>query len=119
MSRAVQSLKLYNKPGNKEEMLSRTRSKDSRPATNSKNKKRSGASKSPKKYCSKTGEGHSRRASASDKHRARSGSRSRSPLLLTSSDGDAIPKFLLVIVHRELRNIHPVIQVDWGEQALL
>ena len=73
-SRAVQSLKSYNKPGNKEDMSSRTWSKKS-----------SGTSKSPDKYCSNSGEVHSRRASTSDKHRARS--RSRSPLLRTSSDG--------------------------------
>ena len=73
-SRAVQSLKSYNKPGNKEDMLSRTRSKKS-----------SGTSKSSEKYCSNTGEVCSRRASTSDKHRARS--RSRSHLLRTSSDG--------------------------------
>ena len=73
-SRAVQSLKSYNKPGNKEDMSSRTRSKKS-----------SGASKSLEKYCSNSGEGRSRRASTSDKHRARS--RSRSPFLRTSSDG--------------------------------
>ena len=72
-SRAVQSLKSCNKPGNKEDMLSRTRSKKS-----------SGTSKSLEKYCSNTGEVRSRRASTSDKHRARS--RSRSPLLRTSSD---------------------------------
>ena len=73
-SRAVQSLKSYNKPGNKEDMSSRARSKKS-----------SGTSKSPEKYCSNTGEVRSRRASTSDKHRARS--RSRYPLLRTSSDG--------------------------------
>ena len=55
-------------------MSSRTRSKKS-----------SGTSKSPEKYCSNTGEVRRRRASTSDKHRARS--RSRSPLLRTSSDG--------------------------------
>ena len=65
-SRAVQSLKSYNKPRNKEHMSSRTRSKKS-----------SGTSKSPGKYCSNTGEGQK-----SDKHRARS--RSRFPLLHTS-----------------------------------
>ena len=40
---------------------------------------------------------------------------------------DAIPEFLLVIVHRELMNVWPldlevkvcVIQVDWGDWALL
>ena len=73
-SRAVQSLKSYNKPGNKEDMSSRTRSKKS-----------SGTSKSLEKYCSNTEEVHSRRVSTSDKHRARSDS--RSPLLCTSSGG--------------------------------
>ena len=73
-SRAVQSLKSYNKPGNKEDMSSRARPKKS-----------SGTSKSLEKYCSNMGEVRSRRASSSDKHRARS--RSRSPLLHTSSDG--------------------------------
>ena len=73
-SRAVQNLKSYNKPRNKEDMSHRTRSKKS-----------SGTSKSPEKCCSNTGEVRSRRASTSDKHRARS--RSRSPLLRTSSDG--------------------------------
>ena len=73
-SRAVQSLKSCNKPGNKEDMSSRTRFKKS-----------SGTSKCPEKYCSNSGEVRSRRASTSDKHRARS--RSRSPLLRTSSDG--------------------------------
>ena len=75
-SRAVQSLQSYNKPGKKEDMSSRTRSK-----------KNSGPSKSPEKYCSNKGEVHCRRASTSDKQRARSRSRPRSPLLHTSSDG--------------------------------
>ena len=55
-------------------MSSRTRSKKS-----------SDTSKSPEKYCCNTGEGRSRIGSTSDKHRARS--RSRSPLLRPSSDG--------------------------------
>ena len=50
-----------------------------------KSKKSSGTSKSLEKYCSNSEEVRSRRASTSDKHRARS--RSRSPLLRTSSDG--------------------------------
>ena len=94
-SRAIQSLKPNKKLGNKEEMLSRTRSKDTRPTTNSKNKKGSGTSKSPEKYCNKTGEGRSRRASTSDKHRARSKSRSRSTLLRTASDGRCDSRVLL------------------------
>ena len=95
-SRAVESLKPHKKPGNKEEMSSRTRSKDLRPTTNSKNKKSSGTSKSLEKYCSKTGEGRSRRAStSSDEHRPRSRSRSRSPLLRTSSDDRCDPRVSL------------------------
>ena len=73
-SMPVQSLKSYNKLGNKEDMSSRIKSKKS-----------SGTSKSPEKYSSNTGEVRSRRASTSEKHRARS--RSRPPLLRTSSNG--------------------------------